>query len=471
MACKYKEYLAATVLNDGHIVSYRSLSKALKVHSNVAKEMLFDFHHQQNSRKPGSIHATYLISGTRTPIPSISTNGTQMRDGDDDYMQSSPFMSSPMPKQDGLQDRMIVTSITMTREEDLEGAKALFENITSIHLYSLEPSSPKDLLILSDSNQEIYSKYATEDPLEAGKQYGTIQNANVKRRPRRRPPPPAVTPSIVTKPVPAPSIKRPDSRDEAPKKESTPVPETTSQTTNKGTTLTRDNTNADAMKSTKIISKTPALRRDSSDIFKSFAKSKSKLKSEDTGSSVSDSPTVSVADPKERTAPIDQRMDDASEDEKEEDLVLAPPNKAEVGDRVSKAEREDKLRKMMDDDDDDDDDDEPMEDSPTAAEEDSQEFRGTENGGSQEVEPSEPPVTVSGGRRRGKRRVMKKKTVKDEEGYLVTREEPVWESFSEDEPKPQKAKTSASTASSTAKAKKAGSKPGQGNIMSFFGKK
>ena len=54
----------------------------------------------------------------------------------------------------------------------------------------------------------------------------------------------------------------------------------------------------------------------------------------------------------------------------------------------------------------------------------------------------------------------------------MTKEEPAWESFSEDEPPPQKQKTPASTAtSSTEKGKKAGGKPGQGNIMSFFGKK
>ena len=53
----------------------------------------------------------------------------------------------------------------------------------------------------------------------------------------------------------------------------------------------------------------------------------------------------------------------------------------------------------------------------------------------------------------------------------MTKEEPAWESFSEDEP-PQKQRALASTvASSLGKGKKAGGKPGQGNIMSFFGKK
>jgi len=53
----------------------------------------------------------------------------------------------------------------------------------------------------------------------------------------------------------------------------------------------------------------------------------------------------------------------------------------------------------------------------------------------------------------------------------VTKEEPVWESFSEDEPERHKADTPASTASSVSKGKKGNGKPGQGNIMSFFTKK
>jgi len=52
----------------------------------------------------------------------------------------------------------------------------------------------------------------------------------------------------------------------------------------------------------------------------------------------------------------------------------------------------------------------------------------------------------------------------------VTKEEPAWESFSEDEPQPKKVK-SFPPPSIAAKGKKATGKPGQGNIMSFFAKK
>jgi len=66
---------------------------------------------------------------------------------------------------------------------------------------------------------------------------------------------------------------------------------------------------------------------------------------------------------------------------------------------------------------------------------------------------------------------MKKKTFKDAEGYLVTKEEAAWESFSEEEPQPKKAKVAAPLAAVAAGKGKKGSKPGQGNIMSFFTKK
>jgi len=76
---------------------------------------------------------------------------------------------------------------------------------------------------------------------------------------------------------------------------------------------------------------------------------------------------------------------------------------------------------------------------------------------------TQPPSTTNGGRRRRKRKVSKKTTTK-EDGYLVTKLEQVWESFSEDEPEPPpKAKAIVKV-----KAKK--NAVGQGNIMSFFQK-
>lgn len=47
----------------------------------------------------------------------------------------------------------------------------------------------------------------------------------------------------------------------------------------------------------------------------------------------------------------------------------------------------------------------------------------------------------------------------------------MWESFSEDEPAPKAKPKPVAVASTSSKGKKPAAKVGQGNIMSFFGKK
>ncbi|KAI9724120.1 MAG: hypothetical protein M1812_000839 [Candelaria pacifica] len=444
--------------------------------------MLFDFHHQETSKKPGSVHATYLLSGIRRPPDPAAVNGSHAKDGDDDYMQSSPFMSSSMPNQDEAEESVSIRCITLVKEENLQGktdiaklerlaeVKAQYEKIASVHIYSLEPSSLKDLQVLSDSNRQISVKYASEDPFLVCTQYGTITNPNVKRRTGRRPPPPAATlqtPKNVSAKAPA---KPQGSKGEEDKKQSQgsakPSSEKKPQEQSAPKSVAAKNERRSSTDS-KLATKPSSLKRDKSDIFKSFAKSKASLKKEDTGSSAGASPAPSVAESVAPTAAEDEPMKDASEDEQEEDDTPEISSKEREAERQSKLERQQRLKKMMDDDDDD----EPMQDVAAGSTVDEGVTEDGKLAESQEVKAEEPTVTVSGGRRRGKRRVMKKKTVKDDEGYLVTREEPGWESFSEEEPKPQKPKTPAPTSSASSKAKKSGGKPGQGNLMSFFSKK
>lgn len=83
--------------------------------------MLFEFHRQQNVRKPGSVHATYLVAGTKRKQGSKSINGNTAKDGEDEYMQSSPFRSSPVPNLEEVPEDIPVLSITLVREENLEG--------------------------------------------------------------------------------------------------------------------------------------------------------------------------------------------------------------------------------------------------------------------------------------------------------------------------------------------------------------
>ncbi len=87
--------------------------------------MLYEFHRQQNGKKPGTIHATYLLSGTKRVEELVPRNGEVKKDGEDDYMQSSPFLASSMPQIEDGSGAANVLSITLVREENLEGKSSL----------------------------------------------------------------------------------------------------------------------------------------------------------------------------------------------------------------------------------------------------------------------------------------------------------------------------------------------------------
>jgi DNA polymerase delta subunit 3 len=333
----------------------------------------------------------------------------------------------------------------------------------------------------------------SEDPLEYYPKYGAIVNPLVKRRPNRRPPPHASVPSKAAQPAAKP--KTAESVKEALKPASIPSakPEPKQQSGTAKDFFGKGKEKAQPAGASEPSSKesTPApnppnLKRDSSSLFKAFAKAKPKLKSEGTGSSA---------------GAEDEVMTDAVHFDEDEEETYVPPVQDEesTGDRKSRKEREAKLRAMMEEDDED--------EVPPAAKpepepepEEEEEEEATLEQEKVKEEP-EPPITVSGGRRRGKRRVMRKKTIKDDEGYLgklsplrrpaykpklgrrnwlrieklilwlVTIEEPAWESFSEDEPVASVMKVRPQVGSTGPKGKKVPDKKGQGSIMSFFGKK
>lgn len=92
--------------------------------------MLYDFHQNENSKKPSSVNATYVLTGAPKPTESTANdaavNGNSNDDDDDDMMPSSSYISSSMPNQDAVPDQISVSSVLLAREEDLEGEFVLF---------------------------------------------------------------------------------------------------------------------------------------------------------------------------------------------------------------------------------------------------------------------------------------------------------------------------------------------------------
>lgn len=86
--------------------------------------MLYDFHQQQNAKKPGTVHATYLVSGTKSNETHVAVG--DQKDGEDNYMQSSPFVSSSMAQPNEGTGESSVLSISLVKEEDLESRNIAF---------------------------------------------------------------------------------------------------------------------------------------------------------------------------------------------------------------------------------------------------------------------------------------------------------------------------------------------------------
>jgi DNA polymerase delta subunit 3 len=81
--------------------------------------VLFEFHRNENAKKPQTVHATYVISGIQKAPEPAPTNGHA--NDEDEIMQSSPDLPSSMPNQDASSYSTRIASIILAREEDLEG--------------------------------------------------------------------------------------------------------------------------------------------------------------------------------------------------------------------------------------------------------------------------------------------------------------------------------------------------------------
>ncbi|WQF80497.1 Putative DNA polymerase delta subunit 3 [Colletotrichum destructivum] len=427
---EFKKYLADQILSEEKIVTYRSLSRALKVHVNTAKGMLYEFHRSQNGMRPGTIHATYLIYGIQ--------KAEKVQEDGDIEMTSSPPDAVP------LSDEVLTHSLTLVPGDRLKEILASYEELLSFHIYSLARHPTRELQMLADVSQQI-KEQSTEDSASMAETYGTIINPNVRKRDRQgRPvpaPPHAATAAKPVKKESAPSTVKPAAS--APK---------TEEPAEKEIKVPAKDSPSSAAATIKKGAAPPSLKKSgSSGIMSSFAKAAAKASSKPKETPKPESPAA---------------LSDDGEDD--DDDIPAAKSSGNTG-RKSRKDREAELKQMMEESEEEE---EPEEDEEEPADEPMEETPGPE--AKPEPEPAEVVSSTSDGRRRGKRRVMKKKQIMDDQGYLVTIQEPAWEEFSEDEapPPPAKAKSSSapSSGSQTSKGKKAAPK-GQGNIMSFFSKK
>ncbi|KAK4150810.1 hypothetical protein C8A00DRAFT_17710 [Chaetomidium leptoderma] len=380
----YHKFLAENILAEDKVVTYRLLSRALHVNVNVAKQMLFDYHRSQNAKRPGTVHATYVVYGTKNASdgPSATQNG-----GDGDIeMASSP------PEPEALADVVPTptTTISLITEERLKETLEEYEEVTAIHVYSVGPHPTKDMALLADAANRVL----TLNPGHDQKSLVPITNSRVRRRERQGAGLKAAAAATAAaaepqaKPMFPKSAQAPASakvKEES--KPSQPVQETAEKTSSSGP----------AKKAA------PALKRGgSSNIMQAFSKAATKPTKVKKEAETSQPATPSDEDP---------GMQPMSDDGEDDDELPQPKPRSTSGFK-SKKQREDELRQMMDED--------GEEETPEKAESPEEEVMEEEPPAPEPAKEEETEVVTASanGRRRGKRRVMRKKQVMDDQGYL-----------------------------------------------------
>lgn len=461
MSTDYSSFLAARVLNDNKLVTYRLLSRELEIHVNKAKEYLAAFHETENRKRQGSCHATYLVTGVPKPLVQISR--VKIDKDDDTYMESSPV---PQVTQNEDEETVKTFSVILATEEELEGVKESLKEITSIHIYSVEPGPIKDLLAISDASTELYSRFPALDAAEKAKIYGITLNKYAKKRDGAPPPPPPPQPTkSSTYVVP---VKKEPTLSATPAATSTSTAKDTKKDAKKdffGSIKAKDaQKHSQTQESTSSSKAKVPLKRGQSDLMSSFSNAQ---------------PKKPKQPEKEKTPPpdfMDVDDDEPAEVEPIDEETRAAERAKQEEIRRKREENEEELRRMMDEDDD-----EPIVTEPTKTVIEPEPVESPEEATASPVEESSPPAPSASapGRRKARRRVTKKVRSKDEHGYIVTREVTEWEEYSEDDiPAPAKpaAKLNAFSAMKQAPSSQKGKKgAGEGgskrDIASFFQRK
>ncbi|VDB85733.1 unnamed protein product [Peniophora sp. CBMAI 1063] len=178
------DYLTKELVVNKNIVTYRSLSRALGLHVNVAKNELARYLETYHDT-PERACASYMISGEPFPRQRRGYRDDSM-DADEEDSEESDLTTEQ-------------TRMTLTTEDALEEARSHYTKITSTYVYSLSPAPIHESALICEPAREVRNVDKGK-----GQEYallvGRITGAHVKHGPL-----PKGNPKAATAPPPAPS--------------------------------------------------------------------------------------------------------------------------------------------------------------------------------------------------------------------------------------------------------------------------
>jgi len=415
----YMENLEEWVLEEEKVVTYKYLSKNLKVHVNVAKQMLFNFVQGQKNK----LGVVYLVSGL-----------VKCDHGDD---------SADI----GTQQKVV-----LVKEADLEKVKSKFSEVLSQHIYSVQKTSESVNVtsLFGADKQEPGQDVTAGASLASIKHKAAVPREAIIRAPA------VVKQDIKTEPI----AKKEEKKDTA--KKVTGIEASFSKTVVKKPSPVKTET-------TKPVTKD----KGKSNIANMFAKQSTKPKP---------SKTATATEEKENIVnqKIEESKENKVEKKEKKEITRFGKIKEETNTKSkskSDSQKRKRIQVMSDSEDDDDKDEQEEEEDKPIEEPEAPPVTKLIESDEEDIPATPVQKTAKAGRKRVKKQVDK--TFMDDKGYMVTKK--VYESASETDdessepskaPTPKKQEKVEPPASKKAKIAGPGSGgKGQTGIMSFFKKK
>ncbi|KAJ9473922.1 putative DNA polymerase delta subunit [Pseudozyma hubeiensis] len=189
-------FLTSCIQRDKKLVTYRLLSRELRVHVDEAKKALAAFY--ESHKDKSDLDATYILIGTAAfaePQPDVAATSK----GDEEQLEedkligsSSTPSSSTVPARSFLDSRVTQRQtranvarkvIRLASAAQLDEARSSFEQITSCHIYSISPGRLRDATQLTAVQHDLHTqqKYIdTWQQTNRGAELGVIVNPAIK---------------------------------------------------------------------------------------------------------------------------------------------------------------------------------------------------------------------------------------------------------------------------------------------------